>query len=191
MDQQTLTSIFPKAVWTGGSSIHASIARWGILPFAFEDRRKVMAVLLARGFSGYVYRTIVKNCPDMEWLMSTEDFESLLMADYYRFLHGKGAVDTLKNLMNPLTGNIFHRVALLEKHKVVGGVRVWIKPHGPGELVIGWRFRLEEQKEASAKIRVNAQQLAASLETEMVVIKEFVAKEEKNKEFQFAPALLN
>lgn len=173
---------FPKAEWTGGSSIHASIARAATIPLAFSNPRKMMAVLMHQNFGGYVYRTIVKYCPDMEWLMSVDDFQSLLMVDFYRLLHGQSTLETQKRLKNPKTGNVFHRVSLVESVGIVGGVRVWLMPEGSDTSQIGWRFRLEEQMSEAVNIRAKAVELAKSLEPEMELITEYIAKEEPEKE---------
>lgn len=173
--------VFPKAEWTGGSSIHASIARGATIPFSFSEPRKLMAALKHQNFGGYVYRTILKYCSDMEWLMSADDFQSLLLVDFYRMLHGQGAVETEKRLKNPKTGNVFHRITLVESSGIVGGIRVWLIPEDEGHCTIGWRFRLEDQVSESSNIRAKAIELAKSLETEMELIEAYVAKESSEK----------
>jgi len=169
--------VFPKAEWTGGSSIHASIARAASIPLSFSNPRKLMAVLKHQNFGGYVYRTILKYCPDMEWLMSVDDFQNLLMVDFYRMLHGQGAVETPKRLKNPKTGNVFHRVTLVEKSSIVGGIRVWLTPEDETSCTIGWRFRLEDQVTESVNIRLKAVELASSLQHEVELIEQYIAKE--------------
>lgn len=169
--------VFPKAEWTGGSSIHASIARGATIPLSFSNPRKLMAVLKHQNFGGYVYRTILKYCPDMEWLMTVEDFQNLLLVDFYRMLHGQGAVETEKRLKNPKTGNVFHRITLVEASAIVGGIRVWLIPEDENHCTIGWRFRLEDQVSEAVNIRAKAVELANSLEPEMELITEYIAKE--------------
>jgi len=170
--------VFPTAVWTGGSEIHASVAMGGTIDkFKFSEPRKIMAALKSNHFGGYVMRCINKHCPGMEWLMSAQDFEDLLLADFYRFLHGQGAVETQKRLKNPKTGNVFHRVALIEAHKMVGGVRVWLTNLDDEAIHIGFRFRLEAQTTESTHVRGQAVTLVESLEEETANIKEYVAKE--------------
>lgn len=175
--KEKVSSVFPQAEWTGGSSIHVSIARSAEVPMAFDEPRKIMAEMLHQNFGGYVYRTIVKYCPDMEWLMPVEEFQSLLMVDFYRMLHGQGAIHTEKRLKNPKTGNVFHRVTLMEQHALVGGIRVWIMPGNVDTISIGWRFRLEGQNTESVNIRAKAVELTKALEPEVELITEFVSKE--------------
>lgn len=169
--------VFPKAEWTGGSSIHASIARGATIPLSFSEPRKLMAVLKHQNFGGYVYRTIVKYCPDMEWLMPVEDFQNLILVDFYRLLHGQGTLATEKRLKNPKTGNVFHRTTLVETSSIVGGIRVWLVPEDEDSCTIGWRFRLEDQVSESVNIRAKAVELAKSLEPEIELIAEYAAKE--------------
>lgn len=169
---------FPKAEWTGGSIIHASIARSALVPLTFTEPRKVMKILIEQNFSGYVYRTIVKYCPDMEWLMPVDQFQSLLLVDFYRLLQGQGTLVTEKRLKNPKTGNVFHRITLVEAVSIVGGIRVWLMPAEHDTCNIGWRFRLEDQVSESVNIRAKAVELALSLEPEMELITEYVSKVE-------------
>jgi hypothetical protein len=168
--------IFPKAEWTGGSSIHASIARAAAVPLPFNDPKIVMATLVHQNFGGYVYRTILKYCPDMECLMSVEDFQNLLLVDFYRLLHGQGTKETEKRLKNPKTGNVFHRVTLVEASGIVGGIRVWLMPETNSTSNIGWRFRLEDQVSESVNIRAKAIELTKTLEPEVEIITEYVSK---------------
>jgi hypothetical protein len=175
---------FPNAEWTGGSSIHASIARAASVPLPFSNPRLIMKTLVTQNFPGYVYRTIIKYCPDMEWLMGVDDFSNLLLVDFYRLLHGQGTMETQKRLKNPKTGNVFHRITLLEAAGIVGGVRVWLMPDDSTNINIGWRFRLEDQVSESINIRQKAIELAKSLEPEVELIAEYVAKETKESSLQ-------
>lgn len=169
--------IFPSAVWTGGSSIHASIAKEGVLPVGSHEPRKFLAVVKHANIIGQIARTIIKNCPSLEWLMSMEDFQSLLMVDLHRMLQGQGAITTDKSLTNPKTGNVFHRVALLEAEGIVGGIRVWVHLLTNEACLLGWRFRLERQDTETITIREKASNLAKSLEQEFDLIEQYVAKE--------------
>lgn len=172
--KQKAASLFPQAVWTGGSSIHASIARQGELPISFQDSQKMMAAIMQSNLGAYIFRVVEKHCPGMEWLMPMEALESLVRVDLYRLLCGKATVETKKRLQNPSTGNYFHRVTLMEEHSIVGGVRVWLNPYTSEESVFGFRFRLEEQQHEAKKIRAKAEELAKELEPEIVEIKEYV-----------------
>lgn len=185
------SELFPKAVWTGGSAIHASIARQGVIPLDFNKPRIIVASLEKFHFGNYVQRVIMKMVPDLEWLLTQDEFQDLLHLDYYRMLKGMGSLATKQKLKNPSTGNVFHRVALLEDHKIVGGVRVWISDAGNGQTNIGWRFRLEEQVQESGKVRAKARILAESFVEESVELKEYVAQETSEKVLaleEFVPA---
>ena len=174
--KSTASTRFPNAVWTGGSHIHTSIARAGDIPYSMDEPRKMMAMLTTQKFSGYIYRTIQKHCNPMEWLMTLEEFDNLLMVDFYRLLQSKPTHETPKRLRNPKTGNWFHRVALAEDVQIVGGVRVWLIDQGTSTN-IGWRFRLESMNTEAPTIRGQAIELVQSLEAEVAEIKEYVAKE--------------
>lgn len=175
MFQQKASTVFPNAVWTGGSAIHASIARFGAIPVSLNNPQAMMAAVLKSNLGSYIHRVIEKHCPGMEWLMSQEAFESLVRVDLYRRAMGKPTKETEKRLQNPVTGNYFHRITLMEEHGIVGGVRIWLEPLTEEESSFGFRFRLEAQEHEAKKIRVKAEQLVAELEPEMVEIKEFVA----------------
>lgn len=173
------SKVFPDAKWTGGGNIHASIARQGAAPLPFGNPRLVMKSLLETHFPSVIQRVILKNCPGMEWLMSNDDFESLLLVDYYRLLHGNSTMETKYRLKNPHTGNLFHRISLVPEHDMVGGIRVWIFPMTEEDLQIGFRFRLETLKGESeyTSARKKAQQQALEVNDEMVIIKEFAEQE--------------
>ncbi len=187
--QSKASTIFPKAVWTGGSSIHASIAAGANVPLPFSEPRKVMAAMYAANFGGYIQRIIMKACPDMEWLMSSDSFQDLLMVDFYRFLHGLSSIHTDKKLTNPKTGNTFHRVAMLEEQGIVGGVRVWIMSVGEDEVHIGFRFRLEQLDSSPVKVRGKALALTEEVEPEAITLKEYVSKETEVPQVEFADFL--
>lgn len=189
--KEKASGLFPKAVWTGGSAIHASIARQGLIPLPFDKPRIIVASLEKFHFGSYVQRTIIKMVPDMEWLLTPEEFQDLLHLDYYRMLKGMGSLATKQKLKNPSTGNVFHRVALMEEHKIVGGVRVWISDAGANQINIGWRFRLEEQVQESGKVRAKARVLVESFVEESVELKEYAAQETSEKVLaleEFVPA---
>ena len=171
-------NLFPHAVFTGGSGIHASIARQGMVPLDFSQPRLVMKTIKEAKFSAYVDRVINKHCPHMEWLISGDEFNDLLMVDFYRLLQGMSTLETKQRLKNPSTGNYFHRITLMEEEMVVGGVRVWLIPYGE-QTSIGFRFRLEGITEEVAKVRQKARQKAVATEQEIIEVQEYVAKEEK------------
>jgi hypothetical protein len=172
------SQIYPEAVWTGGGPIHASIARNGEVPLSWDDKSLIMRTLIKDEFPGRIERTIVKACPDMEWLMNSESLSNLVLVDYYRLLCGSSTMATKHRLKNPSTGNYFHRISLNPKEDFVGGVRVWITPMTEDQCQIGFRFRLESLigEDEHTKVREKASAQVLELEAEMIEIKEFIAK---------------
>jgi hypothetical protein len=171
------SAVFPDAVWTGGSDIHASIARGGLVPST--DLNLILKSMVANGFFGYIQRVMNKHCPGMEWIISPEDFENLLLLDSHRLAHGQETLETKARLRNPSTGNYFHRVTILEDKNIVGGVRVWLDPVSDGTQV-GFRYRLERiipegeetQEEAAQRIRARTSQQVLEEVSEAEALKE-------------------
>jgi hypothetical protein len=171
------SAVFPDAVWTGGSDIHASVARGGLVPSA--DMNLILKSMVANGFFGYIQRVMNKHCPGMEWIISPEDFENLLLLDCHRLAHGQETLETKARLRNPSTGNYFHRVTILEDKNIVGGVRVWLEPVFGGTQV-GFRYRLERiipegeetQEEAAQRIRARTSQQVLEEVSEAEALKE-------------------
>lgn len=182
---QKATERFPHAKWTGGGAIHASIYRQGEVPIPFSKPRVIMKSLMESQFCLSIMRVIVKNCPDMEWLMSPEQFEQLLLVDYHRLLKGGTTQETKFRLKNPSTGNLFHRCSLVPDSDMVGGVRVWVADIGAwsteegGGTQLGFRFRLESLYGESEhkKVRQKAAEQVIENEAEMSEIKEYVEAE--------------
>lgn len=178
------SSLFPDAKWTGGSDIHASIARNADLPLEYnpENVNKVLKAAVDTGFYGYLQRVINKHCPGMEWIISPDDFENLLLLDMHRLAHGLPTTETKARLQNPATGNYFHRITLLEDKNIVGGIRVWLEPGGYGgsSIRVGFRFRLERiipegtetMEDAAARIRVRTSQQVLEEASEAEALKE-------------------
>lgn len=184
--KQKASGLFPGAVWTGGSGIHASIAWSAVIPLPFDKPRLVMSTLEKVNFGMAVLNQIQNQCPGLEWIVSGTEFQDLMHVDYYRMLHHKGALITKGSLTNPVTGNVFHKVALLESEKIAGGIRVWIGPSSGSTINMGWRFRLEEQTSvgAIAKIREKTRILVQELTAETVDLKTFVAQESQEVQFE-------
>ncbi len=180
---QKASGLFPKAEWTGQSSIHTSIARQGVIPYGMDDTQKLMAVVMQSDIAAFMFRVVEKNCPGMEWLLPPEAFDQLIKADLYNLMTGKATNVTKYRLKNPNTGNYFHRITLWEEHNIVGGIRIWLSPIGPGQCSLGFRFRLEDMESSKSdlttaqKARQHAEALVQQLEPVMVEIKEYVANQ--------------
>jgi hypothetical protein len=175
--------VFPNAVWTGGSGIHASVARGGVIPgVPFPEKAKlILKSMVDSGFFQYVQRVMNKHAGGMEWIISPEDFENLLLLDLHRLSNGLPTTETKARLQNPSTGNYFHRVTLLEDKNIVGGVRVWIEGSYDGEdTQIGFRYRLERiipegeetQEDAAQRIRQRTSQQVLEEASEALFLKE-------------------
>jgi hypothetical protein len=177
--------LFPYAQFTGGSSIHASIGRAGIIPVDMGSQANLILKSMVRSeFFQYIQRVMNKHCPGMEWLITPEDFENLLLLDAHRILNGLPTSETKTRLQNPQTGNYFHRVTMMEDKNVVGGIRVWIESRSGGTEV-GFRFRLEpivaegteSQEEAALRIRQKTAHTIVEVNEEIVEIKEAIEHE--------------
>lgn len=170
---------WPEAQFTGGSHIHASVARSGTLALPFDEPRVVLKALRDAQLPAYMMRTIEKQTPGWEWLLSTDEFADLIMVDFYRLLHGNATQETQQRLRNPNTGNWFHRITLLEDDGLVGGVRVWCDGYTAEQIVVGFRFRIQGLDEEATKTRQKARAHAEALVEEVEEVKEYIAKEEK------------
>lgn len=194
------SEVYPEAKWTGGSEIHASRAAHLVAPLSMDQKRLILKSIKDTGFISYISRCVNKTTPGVEWLMGAEDFFNLILLDFNRVINGMATTETKNRLVNPQTGNRFHRITLNEGGNIVGGIRVWIEPatfvgtnpDNPGEsyytegVSIGFRYRLEaivpegtEASEHAMKIREKAQQQIIEQSEEMVELKEWIAQEEK------------
>jgi hypothetical protein len=184
------SELFPYAQWTGGSNIHASIGRNARVPVSMAEQGNLILKSMVRSeFFQYIQRVMNKHCPGMEWLITPEDFENLLLLDAHRQINGLPTTETKARLQNPQTGNYFHRVTMLEDKNVVGGIRIWIESasnYGEPATNIGFRYRLERiipegeetQEEAALKIRQRTAHTIVEVNEEIVEIKELIETEQ-------------
>jgi hypothetical protein len=172
--------VFPDATFTGGSAIHASIGCGGQIPeLSIEQAPLVLKSMVESGYFQYMQRVVNKHCGGMEWIISPEDFENLLLLDLHRLSLGQSTTETRARLQNPITGNYFHRVALKEDKNIVGGIRVWLEP-GYSGLNVGFRFRLEPilpegeetAEDAAQRIRQRTSQQVLEEASEAALLKE-------------------
>lgn len=162
----TLSAAFPAVQWTGGSGIHVSVASETVLSVCFDNKPAVLKMFDSASIGRVIHKLFVARFPNVEWLMGSEEFHKLFMADMARFLSGLNSLETPSRLTNPCTGNKFHRVALY--NDFVGGFRSWLHPCGEGSTNMGFRFRWESmlkdgeeenvREDARERIRVAAEE---------------------------------
>lgn len=162
----TLSAAFPVVQWTGGSGIHVSVASETVLSVCFDNKPAVLKMFDSASIGRVIHKLFVARFPNVEWLMGSEEFHKLFMADMARFLSGLNSLETPSRLTNPCTGNKFHRVALY--NDFVGGFRSWLHPCGEGSTGMGFRFRWESmlkdgeeenvREDARERIRVAAEE---------------------------------
>jgi len=136
-----VSKIFPKANWTGESSIHVSIYREGFLEIPFEKRAEVLYSLTENKIGSSIWQFLQARFEAFEWLLEPDTFEKLFLVDVDRQLQGQAPSSSPNQIKNPSTGNVFHRIALLPPY--VGGIRFWCYGgYGGGGAMIGFRFRI-------------------------------------------------
>lgn len=138
--------------WTGRSGIHCSFAvDQGI------DTTDLMAVFKAAykmHLATDVWRMLQHRFAAFEWLLSQQQFEDRAYVDWYAHAKLQGDTQESTKLVNPASGNVFHRVALHEGQKLVGGIRFWLDPGFGDTTDLGFRFRVQALEEESEKVRV-------------------------------------
>lgn len=133
---EKIAALFPRVQWTGGSDIHRSL----VLVFEMQNLHDAGDVLKAAyhaKLGAMVWEFYHEKFGKLQWELPQEEFEALIFTDLYRHLHGDGDTQNPKKLKNPVTGNVFHRVAKLQD--IAGGVRLWL-----ADDKICLRFRLAE-----------------------------------------------
>lgn len=169
--ESMITSVFPDVPWTGASSIHRSLARGGSLQYGASDHDLLMALLDTYKYWGSVWDHVQKFFGSAEFLLSKDEFSHLTMVDSSRHMRGMGDIDSDQKLLNPNTGNRFHRVALAGD--LVIGIRVWCDPEG-GFTHIGFRVRVEALDEDEERTRVRMRETMEHVAVEMEVITETI-----------------
>lgn len=176
MSSSYIEGVFPSVHWTGGSSIHKSLYRAGDLPeLGPED---AIALIRQSKIPAIVWSILQKNFGAFEeWLISDKELESLLVIDCWRHLTGKPDSFSEDKIINPATGNEFHRIAL--GHSLVGGIRFWCDYMGSGNPNFGFRFRIVNQDEENSEttVRIRRRLLAVMEELEALEEQLFDVKE--------------
>lgn len=182
------SSLFPGVVWTGGSEIHASLATSNYLPIDPAEVNLIMHMLAQYKIGSKIWSICQRNFGEMSWEVSEEEFVKLFLVDSRHHLLGEPDSQFGETLVNPVTGNRFHRMALLGD--VVGGVRFWADPAEMGVLV-GFRFRCEALDEDANEVHTRIRRTIEEVETDFEIINEgfFDVKEPSNSQTQSAETL--
>jgi hypothetical protein len=143
---------FPNVNWTGSSDIHRSHFMERVLPVPFEKKNETMTLVVHGHLAEQMWDMYQEMFPDSEWLLSPDEFKKLTLLDVYRHLNGEGDSFTEKKLVNPSTGNQFHRLVI--HGDLIGGIRYWAHGAYDYRTAIGWRFRWERLAEDEDTVRI-------------------------------------
>lgn len=149
-----ISSIFPGVSWHGQSKIHTSVFMEGVLSVPFEDRANILFVLSQQNVGGLIWDSLMTRFGKFEWLLDKETFAKLFLVDVDLHLQGKKSSPSPNQIVNPATGNFFHRIALLPPY--VGGVRFWAEDYF-NSTSIGFRFRIVKMLDEAEEIDVRAE----------------------------------
>lgn len=130
---------FPKVQqWRGCSEIHVSLSQQSYVVGSFSPA-EVLKTVRSHKIAEVLYANLTDLLGNMEFLLDEEMFSKLMLVCVDWALKGKLFV-TPDQIQNPVTGNYFHRIALMPPD-FVGGIRFWA---GLTEdsFSIGWRFRI-------------------------------------------------
>lgn len=162
-----MSALFPSARWTGGSAIHASVAGVVSIPVKFKNRSLILLVLEQAKIGARIYKNLTKVFGKMEWLTDQQTFEKLFLVDVNLSLQGLQTSESRGRIRNPVTGNLFHRIALMPPY--IGGVRFWTLQDLWGNAIIGYRFRLVEQmgEEEQENVREESRRRSSEVDLEV------------------------
>lgn len=159
--REKATEVFPDVAWTGGSAIHVSHARRGIIPIPVTSIEDTLKLIAQVKFPAKSWEILVAELfPKMEWLIEEETFINLMMIDLGRTLGHQKTLRTPDNFTNPDTGNVFHRIALQDGY--VGGFRCWATPNYEG-FNIGWRFRIVKVQDDAEEVNIRETAMAQTI----------------------------
>lgn len=170
---------FPHINWNGQSEIRVSVYRSTTLPFSKSDWQKVLALVAKQNAGIKIYKDITTRFQGIEWLITADEFNTIFLVDVYRHLKGMPDYESPSKLLNPATGNRFHRFGLIGT--LVGGIRFWCDGYGSNDyddesdsgkgLDFGFRFRIEDQDEDEESTRIRAREIVeeAQAQIEMVM----------------------
>lgn len=151
---EKIAQTFPEVQWTGSSDIHRSHFMEKVVPVSFDKKNETMTLVVHGHLVEQLWDMYQEMFPDSEWLLSPEEFKQLTLLDVYRHLNNEGDSFTDKKLVNPATGNQFHRLVIHDG--LIGGIRYWAHGAYDYRTAIGWRFRWEKLPEDEESVRIKA-----------------------------------
>lgn len=171
MGVNKLDSMFPTVEWTGSSNIHKSWARGTVIEFPANKHDELMYLLAKQKVGNHIYHEVHKRFESAEFLVDEAQFGGLAMVDFSRHMRGLGDLASDQKLVNPFTGNQFHRIALAGD--VVIAIRFWCDPDGD-HTFIGFRVRVQVLDEDEERTRVRMRETLDKVSEEMEVIDEVI-----------------
>lgn len=148
------SKVFPGVSWDGESNIHVSVYKEGSLDFPMSDRAKILYSLNEHDIGGKIFDSLLARFEKFEWLLERDIFAKLFLIDIDLRLQGKPTSVSPNRVMNPATGNLFHRIAVVAPY--VGAVRFWAEGFC-GCTTIGYRFRIVKMTDESEEVDVRAE----------------------------------
>jgi len=176
---ENVSDKWPDVDWQGRSSIHVSV--WNDKTYTGKTKRQVLKAAYDDGMAREIFNTITGQFPGFEWLISPEEFENRCYVDLYRHSKGMGDTQYDTKLVNPSTGNVFHRIALVDHF--IGGIRFWMEGHDGGQVSVGYRFRIQQldETEVDLRDRANKQAIADGITMAEVIEEMEIAEPKKAK----------
>lgn len=176
MSIEKVVGLFPHMHWTGASSIHRSHASGTTLSVSDKKKAAYMVKHTKYGsiITEYIKTKVINGLgsnKNIEWLLNDDELRDLVVVDSVHHINGDPDVESRRKLSNPVTGNRFHRLALIDG--VVLGVRFWFDEVVDGTYEAGLRIRFElYEPDQEEDIRASVEELRASLGHEIEIITE-------------------
>lgn len=158
------SALAPSVVWHGLSNIHVSVYQNQAVK---ASPPVVFKALYQTKYATKVYRFLMHRFGNFEWLLSQAQFEDRCYVDFWNHSKGLGDSQHDSKLVNPVTKNVFHRVAV--GNGLVCGVRFWLEPsdEDPKLCMLGFRFRIQALEEEVEVIRLRVLEQAIEDKTTM------------------------
>lgn len=163
---------WPGTEWNGNSDMHVSVCFNGTIPLsATSQQKQILHLLESKNVGSYIFRHLSKRFSKLTWILTPEEFTAVFLVDCYRHMNGESDSRSPKKIKNPNTGNVFHRVAVVDD--IVCGIRFWCDPCGD-ETILGWRFRITKMDEAEEETRRRTRELSVEAVEQMDELHEFI-----------------
>ena len=152
-----ISAIFPGVQWTGLSNRHVSVAAGVTFKGGRPSGEVAFKWAYRTHFAQKIWNRISMDFSAFEFVVNPFEFINRAHVDFYRHAKGLGDTKDPTKLWNPLSGSVFHCIALLGPYQ--GGIRFWI--NDPREqAALGYRFRIEKvagENEATTRGRARVQ----------------------------------